>query len=294
MDFEPLPEHLEVLLEEDCEDVLVDSICQRAYNLTFNRSTTHKAIGSSDGMDGVVEDFAIRSPLDAVSAWYSSLLLQRAFGTSLNSNASPQQYVEMTKDIDVALKTAPIGSNAQVRALVARAVLVNEKRGANIAALIQILSPEVKGEQKQEHTLINATTSLSSLPDLRMSLKCAMAIAHLSRPGTPAPASYMLINAIQPARMTLLGFASSFKLMETLAAHEEASMTCSRALENLAGNLRIWVGTGGKEGGAQLPMSLRKGVTEKCLGITKSLVGMGLEKDAGYETMTEEEIGDGC
>ena len=292
---EELPPYLLVLLEQECDDVLVDSIGQRAYNLAWNLPTTHNTTSSS-GMDSVVDDFAIKSPLDAVAAWYSSLKLHSAISLSLiSSPTSSSPKKEILNNITLALRTSPTGSGAQIRALVARAVLVKHKRGANIAAALLALGPsEPKGSVKNEEfsTLINTSTSLASLPDINTSLRCAMAIAHLERFPAPADplAAHKIINSINPNILTPLGFTAAFKLMEILSGHEIVAVACSRALERLAGSLRIWIG--GEEGrGLELSMKERRGLVEACLDVSKRVVGM--EGDAGYGSMSEDD-GEGC
>jgi len=290
-----LPEYLAVLLEQECDDVLVDSIGQRAYNLAWNLPTTHNSQGAIDGMDSVVEDFAIRSPLDAVAAWWSSLVLHRALATSLQKNEiSTVAQASIRSDINLANKTAPTGSIAQIRALVARAVLVTEKRGANIAAVLKALGPSEKVDAKSDiiPTLINTSTSIAALPDIKMSLSCAMAIAHLEKypaPLNPTPA-HRIINSIVPANLTPLGFTAAFKLMEAIDQHELIAVSCTRALERLAGSLRIWIGS--KDGQTSgLDKEIKRDMVGRCLDITKHILGM---KDAGYESMSEEDIGGGC
>lgn len=292
---EELPEYLAALLEQECDEVLVDSIGQRAYNLAWNLPTTHNSQGDIDGMDSVVEDFAIRSPLDAVAAWWSSLVLHRALTNSLQTNEDDlTAQKSIVDDIALAAKTAPIGSGSQVRALIARAVLIKEKRGANIAIALKALGP-VESRSSQDAsvpTLINTATSIASLPDIRMSLSCAMAIAHLQKypaPQNPTPA-HRIINSIVPVHLTSLGFTAAFKLMESIDHHELVAASCTRSLERLAGSLRIWIGSkdGQKSG---LNREIKKDMVARCLKITKRVVGM---KDAGYESMTEEDIGEGC
>jgi hypothetical protein len=285
-----LPEYLSTLLEQECDDVLVDSIGQRAYNLAWNLPTTNNTQASA-GMDGVVEDFAIKSPLDAVAAWWSSLVLQKALSTSLR--ASPDDAaaeIDTIENITLAVTTAPTGSGAQLRALVARAVLVKAKRGASIAAALQTLGPSVpKGDVREElsATLINTSSSLASLPDINMSLRCAMAIAHLERfqpPRNPVTA-HRIINSINPTNLTPLGFMSCFKLMEVISGHELVAVSCNRALERLAGSLRIWIG--GREGESLgLDTQERRALVGRCLAVTKKIVGM--ERDAGYESMSDD------
>ncbi|KAG0649850.1 sterol regulatory element-binding 1 [Hyphodiscus hymeniophilus] len=288
-----LPEYLSALLEQDCDDVLVDSIGQRAYNLAWNLPTTNNTQPSA-GMDGVVEDFAIKSPLDAVAAWWSSLVLQKALSASLTASASDAVAEKAINDnITLAIKTAPTGSGAQLRALVARAVLVKEKRGTSIAAALQALGPAIPKADRKEisSTLINTSSSLASLQDINISLRCAMAIAHLERfqpPDNPITA-HRIINSINPANLTPLDFASCFKLMEVMSAHELVAASCNRALERMAGNLRIWMG--GKEGETLgLGNTQRRALVGRCLDVTKKLVGM--ERDAGYESMSDD--GPGC
>jgi hypothetical protein len=291
-----LPAYLKALLDEECDDVLADCIGQRAYNLAWNLPTTHNVRGGSDGMDHVVDDYAIRSPLDAVAAWYSSLLLQRALSKSLesdnNDSASQKSIID---GINLAIKVAPIGSGAQIRAFVARAVLVKEKRGANIAASLQALGPFEPKSSKDDSpasTLIHTSTSIAGLLDIKMSLRCAMAIAHLERFPSPANpvAAHRIINGVVPTNLTLLGFTTAFKLMESIHGHDKVAVSCTNALERLAGNLRIWVG--GKDGEKSgLDKEIKKEMVERCLSITKRIIGM--EKDAGYETTSEEELGEG-
>ncbi|KAG4439447.1 hypothetical protein IFR05_005059 [Cadophora sp. M221] len=288
-----LPEYLAALLGEECDDVLVDSIGQRAYNLAWNLPTTSNAETSGDGMDGVVDDFAIRSPLDAVAAWYSSLVLQRALARSLQTSEDDLvAQKSIIEDIALAIKTAPIGSRSQIRALVARAVLVKEKRGASIAESIQALGPLEKAGSKTASSLINTSTSVVGLPDIKMSLRCAMAIAHLERfpaPSNPVTA-HRIISTVTPTNLTLLGFTAAFKLMERINGHDLVATSCSHTLEKLAGDLRIWIGGKNDDTGA-LDREVKKAMVDRCLSISRRIVGM---QDAGYETMTDEDTGEGC
>ena len=291
---EELPPYLLALLEQECDEVLVDSIGQRAYNLAWNLPTTHNTQCSSS-MDSVVEDFAIKSPLDAVAAWWSSLVLEEALSLGITASADDSAAQKsIIENITLAIKTAPTGSGAQIRALVARAVLMKEKRGANIAAALLAVGPSEPrgtGTKETSPTLINTSASLAALPDVNMSLRCAMAIAHLERFPAPAnpTAAYRIINSINPTNLTQLGFTACLKLMEEISAHPLVAASCNRALERLAGNLRIWIG--GKQGeGVGLGTAERKELVERCLGVTKKVVGM---VDAGYESMSDEG-GEGC
>jgi hypothetical protein len=276
-----LSANLAALLEQECDNVLADVIGQRAYNLAWNLPTGQNAVGSCDGMDGVVDDHAIRSPLDAVAAWYSSLVLERGLAKSL-SGAKSEDEQSAIDSISLAMATAPIGSVAQARALVAYSVLTKEKRGAHIAVAMKSLSPLEKQNVGNASNLINTSTSTTSLPDVKMSLRCAMAIAHIERfpiPSNPEGA-HSIIATIHPTKMTLLGFTAAFKLMEGIEGHGLVAASCSRSFEDLAGALRIWIG--GKEGERScLDKKVKRAMVERCLNIRKRIIGM---EDAGYES----------
>jgi hypothetical protein len=288
-----LPAYLAALLEQECDDVLVDSIGQRAYNLTWNLPTAENTRGANDIMDCVVEDPAIGTPLDAVAAWFSSLALQRALAKSLvakDTDAEAQKAI--SDDLALAIKTSPIGSSAQIRALVARAVIVKEKRGASIAASLQALGPLQMTGEKTAANLINTSASMDSIPDVRMSIRAAMAIAHIERFPSPSnpEAAHRIIASIRLNKMTLLGFTAVFKLMESINDHKDVALSCASSLEAFAGVLRIWIG--GKEGEASgLDRDEKHILVERCLGITKRILGV---EDAGYASMSEEEVGEGC
>ncbi|KAL2119706.1 hypothetical protein VTJ04DRAFT_6667 [Mycothermus thermophilus] len=343
-----LPEHLAALLEQDCDDVFNDVIVQRAHNLAWNLPTTEDITEKIDGMDSVVEDAAVRSPMDAVAAWYSNLVLHRVLVASL---ARPCRREDLQDDIALAIKVAPIGSNALIRALVARAVLgVDAKRGANIAAAMNAFGPAAVIPSPVACAAVSSPDKFPALgraalptvlagasapdPDALMALRCAMGIAHLRRHDDPPRAAYAAIELASAAaasaaggKVSLLGCTAAFCLMEQLNRHAVAREVCAAQLEMLAGHLRIWVGSssGGDDegrgsGGAQqgaggagaggagaavsaavgkfdgLDRTIRQGVVERCIAVTKSVVGM--EVDPGYHSMDEcvgeEGEGGGC
>lgn len=292
-----LPDHLSVLLEQDCDDVLNDDVVQRAHNLAWNRHTAHNALDMIDGMNSVVDDTAVRSPMDAVSAWYSSAILQRI----LASNLGGERQRTSEADLDLAVKVAPIGSNAQVRALVARTFLLDKKRGANIAAAMQAMQPSIDTEQSPQYTrgaplpLIDSRMAPNFPdPDTHMALRCSQGIAHLQKFHSPPQWALDVINTIVPPPgsegMSLLSFTAAFHLMDLLRSHPVGREACSASLERLAGSLRIWVG--GSEGdGCGLDQDLRRKMVDCCLAVTKSVVGM--EADPGYGSMSDREDEEG-
>ncbi|KAI5861359.1 hypothetical protein GGS23DRAFT_606251 [Durotheca rogersii] len=290
-----LPDHLAALLEQDCDMVLNPSIVQRAHNLAWNRPTDHNVIGITDGMDTVVEDLAVRSPMDAVAAWWSNMMLQGALTNSLlipeENGAEIRRSIE--NDISLAIRTAPIGCIAQNRALVARALLFEEKRNVNIMSALHAIGPVtsvLSSSNRSRRSYARAPSSSNptkvapslflTTKEMRTSLLCAMAIAHLQKFSPPEePVDiYSVIEQIHPiSDMGLLGYTATFKLMDRLANHEFAAEACADTLERLAGTLRIWTG---KECG--LASEIRHKIVNRCLIVTRGVVGMGLDTDTGY------------
>lgn len=296
LDDELLPDHLAILLEEDCDNVLNDDIIQRAHNLAWNRPTTYNVRDCIDGMNAVVEDPAVRSPMDAVAAWYSNVILQRVLTASLQNRkpAGPNP------ELDLAIKVAPIGSNAQIRGLVARTFVTDEKRGASIAAAMQAMAPTANPDKHPSYSgvvppLIDSPTArvIFPDPDILSALRCSQALAHLRKFATPPGWALQVVNSISlpmQEHMSLLGFTAAFHLMDTLNRHTVAREECAPTLERLAASLRVWVG--GVEGdGCGLGQEVRCRMVERCLAVTKSVVGM--EADPGYVSMSDCDVVEG-
>lgn len=290
-----LPQHLAVLVEQESDDVLNDDVTQRAHNLAFNTETDSNITTPMDGMDDVVDDTAIGSPMDAVAAWWSIQKLHRTLVATMDKDE--EFLATNAEDINLAVGTAPLGSSAEARGVVARAVLENKARGANIVAALQALGTE------REDSLIGASSTIidsslqASTPDLRLALRCAMAIAHLRRTestaGTPNKGLRVIESVMtrgNASQMSLLGCTAALQLMEELYEHNNAAETFQPSLERLAGGLRLWMGgVPGEKCG--VPSEIRGKVVDRCLMITKSVVGM--ESDTGYGSLSECED-DGC
>lgn len=293
-----LPDHLAMLLEQDCDEVLNSSIVQRAHNLAWNRPTELNAVGVTDGMDTVVEDLAVRSPMDAVAAWWSNLTLHKALTKSLLVEGDDQSdTVQLVEDgISLAIRTAPIGSMAQNRALVARALLFREKRSINIMAALQAIGPVTPALNSNRSGSSTSSPPLSPMKDIpaalittteiRTSLLCAMAIAHLEKYSPPEEPYdiYGLIDQIHPITdMGLLGYTATFTLMDRLAEHEYAAEACAATLERLSGTLRIWTGKA-----TSLDAEVKHQMVERCIAVTRGIVGMDIETDTGYGSMSSD------
>ncbi|KHO01750.1 dihydrodipicolinate synthase [Metarhizium album ARSEF 1941] len=290
-----LPEHLVALVEQDCDDVLTPQVIQRAHNLAFSMDTTHNVTEPIDHMNSIVDDVAISSPLDAVAAWWSTQVLHQVLGDALDKGASPKAPDAVASSIDIAIRVSPIGSYAHMRAILARAVLVKQSRGAHIAAALQTLkSDRITGPFTKSNLIVGQRFDDFSA-DFSITLRCAMTIAHLTRVANTPKATLANVDFlnffVRPeniACMTLLGFTSVMELMDHLLLHRDRdqSVEIEVILEKFAATLRLWIG-GQFASQCGIHAELRQQIVERCLAVTKSLVGM--EIDTGYGGMSDEE-----
>jgi hypothetical protein len=240
-------------------------------------------------MDCVVGDTAIGSPMDAVAAWFSTQVLHEALTATLDQDEEGPSARDAR--MELAVQAAPVGSVAQARAIVARAALSDQHRGSNIALAIQTVGVEKMSTSSLPTTgsIVDANPSATS-PDVRLALRCATAIAHLRRCETRDSDLHELsiIETIDIPKddMSLLGFTAVMEMVEKTLENKPAAETYASTLERLVGRLRLWIG--GAAGDALgLNPTVRHKVVDRCLSITKSLVGM--EVDTGYGTLSEDE-----
>lgn len=285
-----LPDHLAYLVEQSCDDVLNPELIQRAHNLAFNKQTRYAIENPVDGMDCIVEDTAIGSPMDAVSAWFSTQVLHEALTSTLDKNDDGPTARD--DKMELAVHTAPVGSVAQARAIVARAALSEQHRGSNIALAFSTVGTDKPESPVTDSVTIVGAGSPASSPDVRLTLRCAQVIAHLGRSevrnGNFKDISIIDSIAIPKdvSAISLLGFTAVMELIENVLEHKAAAETFSPSIERLAGSLRLWIG-GNAGDNCGLSPSVRHKVIDRCLGITKSLVGM--EVDTGYGSLSEDE-----
>lgn len=283
-----LPDHITALVERDCDEVLTAAVIKRAHNLAFNKDTADDVHPAIDAMNTVVYDIHVGTPLDAVAAWWSTCILHDVLSETLDSKTIN------TEDLDTALTVAPPGSVAKLRASLACAALVDESRGVNIASSLKLLGTEQIASPLNQAKLMVGSSIHASNPDLFLTLRCAVAIGQLARgkDATVQPSqSLRVIEAsLRPEMafaMTLLGFTSVMTLLERVMAQRNGdSDVIDTALEKLSGKLRVWIG--GPNGTISgLETDIRSKVVERCLAISKSLVGM--DTDTGYGSLSDNE-----
>ncbi|KAI9697822.1 MAG: hypothetical protein M1836_004498 [Candelina mexicana] len=298
--FETLPDHLSALLELDCDEVLVGRIIHRAYNLAWNRSTTDDTSDVQSGTDIVVEDSAIRSPLDAVSAWWSTGLLRRALVLHMEELGDEKSKLE--EDLELALKTAPPASGAQARALLAKNLLIASGRTESLSTVLDLMPADVSrpsspiGSSTSNAVFINATNPSLASDDLRVTLQCAISLALPCGPpwdATKVAKVTTVLNNLDvhsPA-VGLLGFVSAVQLQDSLTEGANLPSQLEDGLEQLAGSLRVWIG--GESGRLSgLSKVTRAKLVERCLNVSRKAVGMAEmpeEMDAGYASLSEAE-----
>ncbi|KKZ68717.1 hypothetical protein EMCG_05688 [[Emmonsia] crescens] len=227
-----LPEHLITLLEADVDDVMTDAIMQRASNMAWNRYTQEATYGEDAMLDIVVEDTAVRSPLDALAAWWSSRALQNSlihcldFDT-LRPEQKPRKAFEL--GLHLALNAAPLASAAYTRAAVIKAVFFDEDRVTNINTVLAAL-PRSKSQPAISSTnFLDSSVPPSARAEISIAVRCAMIAAILKGQAGTSPSvspQLTLRNAIDlfnvlpvdPVELTLLGFASLYHLLHVVAA----------------------------------------------------------------------------
>ena len=176
-DQDHLPQNLAALLSMNCDDVFTDLVVQRSYNLMYDRPTSEQ---SADRLhDVVVEDHAIRSPLDAVAAWRSTCALKKAFAASL---ACPGEVDLLQEHLEMALRIAPPGSAAEARALAAYAVYGAANRSAYYLRASEMLhshqldTSAVADPESRAPYFIDSSTPASARADIENCLNCAKAL----------------------------------------------------------------------------------------------------------------------
>ena len=278
---QPLPEHLAALIERECDDVLVPAVVQRAYNLAWNKPSAEQTVVDTS-MDAVVEDFAICSPLDALAAWYSSLVLNKGLAATLGAKNSSSKDNVVT-DLALALQAAPPNSQAQLRALVAQAVVLDDDRNTRIAAAMEALPSSPK---PADAGFINIVGNGFVAIDVRKALTLAkcLSLAASSNPEARRRAIFVVNNTYLPeCTTTLLSFVAGHKVLTQFMADEKLKKETSCGLERTASSLRMWIGhdTGKRSG---LSNKVRCKIVNSCLDASKTLVGLGEKKKKKEES----------
>ena len=318
-DSKELPDHLAALLDMECEDVLIDSIVQRAYNLAWNRPQP-AGTQPNEAMDAVTEDTAIRSPLDALAAWWSSVTLNDVLLQYLDSYSTTSTTTlsnDLEQDLNLAITTAPPGSGPHQRALAAKAIFASTDRESHVATAYAALptassplllpSPLRDGTvvSSPRTTLMNFVSDTPAPQDVRVALTLAkcLSLAELSSATTdptPANRAATLLNTIHlpAASFTLLSFVAALRTLQVFSRDRKLRGQTRRGLEHVATSMRLWIGreVGGRSG---FSSEARGRIVEVCLRVVLGREGFGgededdEEEDAGYVSQIDEGGGRG-
>ncbi|KAJ5780715.1 hypothetical protein N7457_005875 [Penicillium paradoxum] len=230
-----LPPHLAALVNQDCDDVMIDTIIQRAVNLTWNRPTQEGTGDDQVLLDVVDEDPAIQCSQDALAAWWSSHLLQTAlldyFEASGKGPVSKTSRDAFKAKIRMSLDVAPQLSAAYTRALVMKAVLFDQNRLENVGAVLAALPKEKrKGSQMHSSNFLDSSLPVSVRDEISIAVRCAMIAAIVTERSTgdasSLPESFTLQKAItwfnqlpiDPVDLSLIGFSSVYHLLHLLVS----------------------------------------------------------------------------
>jgi hypothetical protein len=286
---EQLPEYLAQLLQLDPCDVFDDEIVQKAHNLAYNRITQDG--GVDEGMDSVVKDVAVRSPLDALAAWYSSLLLQGVLVGSMKSKPSESLNERIQTNLDLALRVAPTCSAVQLRALTAKAALVNGDGRTYLTEALKIFEEDLESElnQKPGTARVSVTpinSAVTTTTDIRVSLRCGMALA-LMRNGSRDEATRLFSDLDWQRQadkngLGLLGFVAAWKTLTTFVNWDrDWAKDAGDSVDCAAAMLRIWIGDK-KTPKFGVSRSDCNRVIDFCNSLQKKLAGLEGDNDDGY------------
>lgn len=309
---QPMPTHLVALLDMECDEVLVKPIVQRAYNLAWNRPTAeHTQV--DEGTDSVVEDFAISSPLDALAAWLSSLVINNVLKVSLVMNESNQKAV--MSDLDMAISIAPPTSAIQIRALATKAVLSKNDRLQLIEAAYKALPCPSRRDSSnltlplspQPLLIIDRSSISADVPVALVFAKCLALVENQHPEITQSPvlraqAQQKAVNTLlsywpTEKNFTLLSFVAAYKVLDHFVHDAVLQRKTRPTLERMANCMRVWIGKEGRQNGVSaIDGRIRTKVVERCIGASKLLTGIAVregeieeESDAGYGSEEEEE-----
>lgn len=229
-----LPSHLAALVKLDCEDVMIDTIIQRAVNLTWNRPTQEGTGDAEVLLDVVEEDPAIQCSVDTLAAWWSSHLLQNAILKYMEASAggpvSKNSRDAFKEKIRMALDVAPRLSAAYTRSLVMEAVFFKQGRIQNVGAVLAALPrDEPRDDHNHAANFLDSSLPTSLREEVSIAVRCAMIAAVVtsrSEGDNSLPASFTIQKAINwfnqlpidPVELSLLGFSAVYHLLHILAS----------------------------------------------------------------------------
>ena len=208
---DPLPDHLNALLEKSPDEVLNDSVIQRSHNFVWNRQSDDS---TQDDIDGVVDDSAMQGPLDLIASWFSSSKLQAGLLKSLESIEGPDF---IGSDIDLAVRTASPRSITSACALVAKGVFLDADNRC-FSHLKWALPPSFP----EDHTPPPSTSPVEIQILIAARCRFGLSLMSCNQVGATAQVSSALrLISQRPTDVGLLGSAATSYVLSLIFKHSE-------------------------------------------------------------------------
>ena len=293
-----LPRHLAMLLARDCHEIMSDAIIQRAFNLMYGRPTSQDANADDSLMDVVVEDHAVRSPLDAVAAWWSSQELRKALVDSLELDFTSQESFQ--QHLLASIDSAPPSSAAHTRALAVHAAFFTNRRTEYKQCIMDALPAATPRNSSQILRFIDSSTPESAIPEISRILHCISVMELLDSPCSTRgycpekedAANLFTFMPIEDSQeMGLLSFAPAYHVLREVAC-DSSNIASPKAYEGVLRKLCDWVHARETDS-ATLPDTVLATLDDLCIGM-KDLKHRrrpsNISNDTGYCSMEEGEM----
>ena len=289
-----LPNHLAFLLQQPCHEVMNDSIIQRAYNLMFGRPSSERTSPEDVLMDVVVEDHAIRGPLDALSAWWSSQALRQALFTSPSISDEPPK--EFYRHLESAIKAAPPVSAAHTRSTVMKAIFLPTSRSQSIETVKAALrSPEIPISPNSLPFFIDSSTPFSARSEILIALRCAEILAAVEQDSPQPDEVERAVTTFaglcsKQSDMTLLSFASASTVLKAFV--EDEATSSPTLYPSIVHCLCSWISEGGSQAD-HVGSKIRSFVDRQCSAICEECPERRksrLSLDSGYGSSDERDM----
>ncbi|KAI9730833.1 MAG: hypothetical protein M1834_005551 [Cirrosporium novae-zelandiae] len=272
-DTDALQEHLAHLVRLDCNEVMTDDMIERASNLAWNRSV-REASASNDFEDSVSEDFAIRSPLDAIAAWTSARFLHIGLIQALDNYQGQEKAIRQR--LNMALNIAPPASVVQTQSLAARSLFFDHGRDKSIGAVLSALPPFVSSAAldipPQSPGAFGNPLPLSACTSIRVAARCAMGLEMLKNSYADTVTVPEVLEYCPRQQdsfdMGLLGFVAAIRLLQRVYSDNRIPDESRQDLAQIAIQLQIW-SRNEKTAPKGLNLSMIEQVNSQCATLAK-------------------------
>lgn len=268
-----LPRHLCRLLQLDAEDVLTSTVVRRVDKLA-QQQPSNPATGSVE--DSVGCDTSVRSPLDAVAAFWVASSVRKLLVEFLEVEAGEDKdddvhclyEQEREKSLERLLEIAPPDSGIFVYATVVRAVLaVNDPRRHCDAALRVLRGDGGVKPQEQGTSGTEGKQCWKFQADISLALRVTIATALLHSQASDR-ATILLVSQLKrtPEVLGLVGFVALYRFLAAALRDKKIVSRNAMALELVAGMVR-------RGAGSEAPGRTRRSVVRLCIRAFESLTG---------------------